>query len=254
MPFVTSGASRIHYEVQGEGPPLVLIHGVGGNHASWHGQVPVFSRCYRTVTVDQRGFGLSEDVEGTGRSAMVDDLRAVLDALGIEKTILVAQSMSGGVAVNFACRHAERVRAVVLADTVVGFDLPPDLAARQEAMNVAARDFSTAERVFAPGFPSREPVRAYLYGRIAGFNRYNARNVAGDFPKQAPQALGATGLPTLFLAGAEERRFPIEVIRGVQALVTGSQYVEVPGAGHSVYFERPDAFNEAVLDFLSGIA
>lgn len=253
MPFVTSGASRIHYQVHGEGPSIVLMHGVGGNHASWHNQVPAFARQYRTVTIDQRGFGLSEDIEGAGRGAMVGDLCAVLDTLEVATTIFVAQSMSGGVAVNFACHHPARVRALVLADTVVGFDLPPDLRSRQQAMDAASKDSSTAERVFAPDFPTRDPGRAFLYGRIAAFNRYNARNLPGEFPKQSPEALGEKGLPILFLAGAEERRFPVEVIRGVQSLVAGSTYREIPGAGHSVYFELPELFNETVLDFLSRI-
>jgi pimeloyl-ACP methyl ester carboxylesterase len=251
MPHVTSGRSRIYYEVHGEGPPLVLMHGVGGNHVSWFNQVPEFSRHFRTVILDHRGFGLSDDHEGAGRSAMVDDLCVVLAELGIERTRLVAQSMSGGVAVNFTRRSPERVEALVLADTVVGFELPPDLTARLQAMSAAGQHLSTVERVFGSTFLTSDPAQVFLYRQISSFNRYNARNITGAFPLQAPATLSAQGVPILFLAGAEERRFPVEVIRGVQSLVAGSTYLEVPRAGHSVYFEQPEAFNEAVLGFMS---
>ena len=57
MPYINSGKSKLYYEEYGEGPPLIMVHGVGGNHASWFRQVPTFSKHYRTIVFDQRAFG-----------------------------------------------------------------------------------------------------------------------------------------------------------------------------------------------------
>ena len=250
MPFVTCGASRIFYEEHGEGPPLVLLHGIGGNHASWFQQVPVLSRHFRTITIDHRGFGNSTDEEGLGRGAMVEDLIAVLDELGIARTRVIAQSMSGGVAVNLTCRQPQRVEQLILADTIVGFTLPPELAALQAAADEAGKGLTTVQRVFGDTFLAEDAARIFLYRQISSFNRYSARHITGQFGQQPPEALAATQVPTLFIAGAEERRFPVAVIEGVQSRVAGSLFQLVPGAGHSVYFERPGVFNEVVLRFL----
>ena len=91
MPYVTSGQSRLFYEDVGEGPAVVLAHGVGGNHASWFNQVPTLSKRFRTIAIDHRAFGNSEDVEGIGASGYVDDLTRLLDELQLTKVFLVAQ-------------------------------------------------------------------------------------------------------------------------------------------------------------------
>jgi hypothetical protein len=79
---------ELYYEVHGEGPALIFAHGAGGNHLSWWQQVPALAQSYRCVTFDHRGFGLSrEQPGGPGARAFVDDLRALLEHLGIERGI-----------------------------------------------------------------------------------------------------------------------------------------------------------------------
>ena len=97
MPYIDRGASRLYYEKHGDGPPIVLLHGVGGNHASWFHQVVGWREKATVITVDARGFGNSTDAEQWGRSAFVDDLAHLLDALALERVAIVAQSMGGGV-------------------------------------------------------------------------------------------------------------------------------------------------------------
>jgi pimeloyl-ACP methyl ester carboxylesterase len=251
MPHLTVGGSRLYFESHGDGPAVVLVHGVGGNHVSWFNQVPYFSRSYRVVTIDQRGFGLSEDAEGLGRSAMAGDLLHVLDHLGIERAALVAQSMGGGTCANVTCTAPGRIAALVMADTVLGLVAPPALQALSDSSTAAAASLTQAERVLGPDIRRDDPERVFLYLQIAGFNRYNARTVAGQFPRHEPAALAATGVPVLFLVGAEDVRFPAELVRGMHVAVAGSRYVEIPSAGHSAYFERPDVFNSLVAGFLA---
>lgn len=253
MPFISVGDSQLYHEVHGEGPAVVLMHGIGGNHAGWFNQVPRFSRDYRTVTIDQRGFGLSTDAEGLGRTAMPGDLLHLLDHLGIERAVLVAQSMSGGAASAFTCQHPERVAGLVMADTAQGLALSEDLMRLQEEANIAGQALTPVQRVFGPTFLAARPELVFLYRQISGFNRYSARHIVGQFPLHTPQALAETGVPVMFLAGSEERRFPVPLLRGAHKQVAGSRFVEIAEAGHSVYFEQPEAFNAAVLGFIADV-
>ena len=242
-----------YYEVHGNGYPLVLAHGVGGNHASWFNQVPVFAKSYKVVLFDHRGFGNSRDrADGPGRARFVPDLLALFDHLGLKQAALVAQSMGGGTCSHFTWKYPQRVKALVLADTLVGLKLPGPIQDRMRVVNRAVDNLSQFERVLGESFRKREPAGISLYAAIASFNLVNRNTLTGTLGEgPSPEQLGATGVPILFLVGQEDILFPPAIVSDVHALVKGSQYVEVPGAGHSAYFEAPHPFNEAVLKFLA---
>jgi pimeloyl-ACP methyl ester carboxylesterase len=243
----------LYYEVHGEGPPVVFAHGVGGNHASFFHQVPAFAGRYQAIVFDHRGFGNSRDAAGgPGRARFVADLAALLDHLKIEKAALVAQSMGGGTCAHYTVRYPERVKALVLADTLIGLELPEPLRARLAAVEKAVDGLSQQARVLGPTIRKNDPVACHLYSALASFNQVNRKTLPGTLgPGVKPEALGATGVPILFLVGAEDALFPPELVADVQKLVKGSRFVELPRAGHSAYFESPAAFNQAVLDFLA---
>lgn len=244
--------TELHYEVHGEGRPVVFAHGMGGNHASWFQQVPVFAQHHMVVTFDHRGFGNSRDVEGgADRSRFVGDLKDLLDHLRIEKAALVAQSMGGGTCAGFTVRYPERVTALVLADTLVGFKLPDSLKPRMDSVGRATADLPQLDRVLSPKFREQQPVLAHLYSEINNFNVGARENLRGAISENITvERLGSMRVPILFLVGSDDILFPPDLIMAVHRLIPGSQYLEVPGAGHSVYFENPQRFNEAVLAFL----
>src|SRR5690606_25363449 len=130
MPYVDVSAGRLYYEVHGDGPPVVMAHGVGGNHASWFRQIPAFAAKYQVITFDHRGFGNSTDPEERGRAAFVDDLEALLADLKLDRVILIGQSMGGGTVAPFTCRRPERVRALVHCDSLAAADLPEPIASK----------------------------------------------------------------------------------------------------------------------------
>jgi pimeloyl-ACP methyl ester carboxylesterase len=252
MPYVDFGASRLYHEIHGDGdgPPVVLLHGVGGNHASWYQQFAGWHTRFRMIATDARGFGNSTDAEGRGRDGFVDDLRAVLDHLQLDRVRIVSQSMGGGTAMAFACRYPERVEAVVFADTMVGFELPAAIQPKMEDLGRRNMDLTQLQRVLGPTFAAREPAMSKLYLALASFNRYNIRNLPGVQQRYSTATLSQTGVPSLFVAGNEDVLFPPEAIRAVQSQVKGSRYVELEPAGHSAYFEQPEAFNRIVGDWL----
>ena len=108
MATVNIDGFELFYAEEGNGTPVVFAHGVGGNHASWYNQVAAMSGRYRTIVFDHRGFGNSRDPGGPSRSRFIEDLRALLDHLGIERAALVAQSMGGGTCAGFTVRYPER--------------------------------------------------------------------------------------------------------------------------------------------------
>jgi 3-oxoadipate enol-lactonase len=246
----------LYYEVHGSGPAVVFLHGVGGNHAAWYQQAPFFARHYKVITVDQRGFGHSEDRNGLGRAGFVDDLRGLVDALSVDAISIVAQSMGGATGIGFAVRYPERTRSLVMADTLGGIELPAHLRSIVEANSAATRDLSQLERVVAKSFPIRDPARAELYLQIASFNRNNANRLNSIGPALPPNSIEAIGVaakkvPMLFLVGEEDVLQLPAVIKETAGLIAGAAFTVVPDAGHSVYFERPDVFNYVVHDFLT---
>ena len=246
---VTLGDFELYYEVHGAGRPVVFAHGAGGTHLSWWQQVPVLSGHVQCITFDHRGFGYSRDVDGgPGRAAFVEDLRGLLDHLGIEKASLVGQSMGGWTSLGFASKYPERVEALVLCDTPGGYS-DPEVAAllAQRPDEVGA---------FAASFAEREPLLAFLYREI---QRSTLDRTPEGSPRSIAGLLEATtdigpvvehGIPTLFIVGEEDSIFPPAALRAVHRKMPGSEFALVEGAGHSVYFEKPNVFNHLLLDFL----
>ncbi len=246
---VTGG--ELYYSDRGEGPLIVLAHGIGGNHAIWYKQVFTLAKSYRVVAFDHRGFGLSRDDSGEGRSAFVRDLLALLDHLGADKAVLVGQSMGAGTCISFAGLHPERVAALVIASSLHGLVEPDDVAALMDVARAASDGLPQMERVVSAEFRRDNPLESMLYGEFSSFNSANRKNLPGAWPLvQTPEQLAGHGFPILVMAAAKDVVFPVETARLVQARMPGSFLVEIDAAGHSAFFERPDAFNDSLLSFL----
>ena len=241
---VRLGKFNLYYEVHGGWPAVVFAHGSGGTHMSWWQQVPVFSSNFKCITFDHRGFGYSRDVaDGPGRTAFVEDLKGLLDHLGIEKASLVGQSMGGSTVLGFAAAYPERVQALVMCDTT-GRYTDADLE-QVRSSTEAGTGFPLAE-----SFRDRYPARWFLYMQVMNLTpRVPGRRPA---PTQMPapdiQPVVVHGIPTLFIVGDEDRYPP--VIEAMHRKIPGSQLVKVPCAGHSVYWEKPEVFNRIVKEFL----
>jgi len=242
----TEGA-EIYYQSHGQGPAVVLAHGIGGNHAIWYRQIDALARSNRVILFDHRGFGLSRDLDGRGRDAFVDDLAALLDHLGEAKVALVGQSMGAGTCIGFAHRAPERVAALAICDSLHGITENDAVKAIMDAARMEAGGLDQIERVLGASAP-RE--LAMLYSQIASFNAVDRHSLTGRFEARPAAELGGKGFPILFLCGVDDVIFPIDAVRIVQADVAGSFLVEVNEVGHSAFLEAPVQFNDTLLSLL----
>ena len=251
MPRVERPTAAIHYEVCGDGPPLVFAHGAGGNTLVWWQQVPHFARRHRVVTFDHRGFGRSTCAAGHEQARhFADDLAAVLDAAGVDRCALVCQSMGGWTGLQLALAQPQRVAALVLSGTPAGILTPgvatalATIASSSAAAELAAPAWNRPHPALAADIFARDPARAFLYDQLA------ALNPAGGLGRIALHEVmtDPARLERLVDPHAPGRRDPRSPVRPGRAARgrrrhPGRGVSRNPVAGHSPYFETPDAFN-----------
>ena len=249
---------RIYWESAGDGEALVLCHGAGGNHAVWYQQVPVFAEHRRVITWDHRGFGRSSARKGpTTPERAARDLEALLDHLEIARCDLVGQSMGGWTVLRFAVENPTRVGRLVLADTPGGIDCP-EIRSAVEALQsgpapLRAPPFLGVHPAVGEPFCARDRAHAYLYSLLGGFGEPDLAAIAPPLLAStlAPEALAGLALPVLMLVGELDSLFPPAAIRAAAERLPDVRVVEIPGCGHSPYFEDAAAWNRVVGDFLA---
>jgi pimeloyl-ACP methyl ester carboxylesterase len=257
--FVTmNDGARIYYERTGTGPAMLFLHGLAGNHAAWFQQVPYFARSHRVITIAQRGFAPStanRDEYDNGR--LVADAIAVLETLGERNVAIVGQSMGGWTALGVALERPDLVHAVVLSATVGGiFD--DEIARHYEGVIARARDLASkppalgAHPALGRRFAKEQPDNAYLYQLLTSFGSPPPGTVAEGLGRtRFDDAMFARlRAPVLFVVGEDDEIFPPRIVERAAARVPGAQLALLEGVGHSPYFERPDAWNRVIADFL----
>jgi pimeloyl-ACP methyl ester carboxylesterase len=236
---------------------LLFLHGVGGGQAAWDRQLPYFiARGYRALAWDQPGYG------GT-RPVAPYDLEQVATALkrriGDEPAILVGHSMGGFIAQEAYARFPECVRALVLCFTSAAFGGSGGDFARQF---IAARiapldDGKTMAEIAARLMPSMRGSRsdaqglAHAEGVMAGVPPETYRKAVRlltTFDRRAQ--LPEIRVPTLLVAGGDDRVAPAEVMQRMARKVPGAEFVLLDGCGHLGPMDQPDPFNEALAQFL----
>lgn len=234
---------------------LFFCHGAGGNSASWWQQMPVFASDYRCLAHDHRGFGRSRcALQQFNVTAFADDACAVLDAAGVDRAHFICQSMGGWTGVQMALLHPDRVRTLVLADTIGGIALPSGLAATR-----TMADRATAAGALTPAlaadYPAINPTGAFLYQQLSAFNdnldqgELFRRMFAADALVPLDQA-SRLMLPVLVIAGCKDLIWSPAVLRELAEHLPDAAVIEID-AGHSAYFEQPEAFNQALWNFLA---
>lgn len=258
---VACGGEEIYFEVTGDDhlPTIMLTHGAGGTHAAWFQQVPTLAaNGFRVITWDCRGFGNSTFTSGVhGSAAAVEDMTAVLDATGTTAAHLVGQSMGGWWVTAFTLAHPERARSLTLSNTVGGLWTAALLECFRGWMTRAATEFGGEQRIGAhsaisPTLVEREPARAFLYQQLNTFHAPPMAVVGAVLPGDAVahKDLDATGVPVLVITSSDDVLFPPHLVIDSAQRLTNAAVLEIAGAGHSTYFERPERYNDALIAFI----
>lgn len=247
MPTVELSDAHVYYEVHGSGPWLVFAHGAGGNHLSWWQQVPHFATRFRCLVYDQPGWGRSTAPRGPDPRRFAPDLLRLLDHLEIERAALVGQSMGGWAVLGCALAAPERVSHLLLASTVAGL---VDDSVRAHLVSAIAGVVGgpvDARVALAADYPARAPQATFLFDEIAALNPPLESRFLRELVELAvPAPPAPPGFPVAFVAGDQDRLFPRPLIEHAYARLPSAALTFVPGAGHSVYFEDPVAFNRAL--------
>ncbi len=257
MPFLPlQDGARLYYETHGSGPALVFAHGLGGCHLSWWQQVPHFRDRYTCVVFSHRGFGLSSESEPErGVAAFADDLSALIEHLALAEVRLIAQSMGGWTCLAYTLRHPEHVRALVMAATT-GTAANPVLDAifRHQAVTRRTPD-ADVHPAAGVRMAADQPALAFLYRELdalsGGVDKESLLRQLAAMRTTPIESVAALTTPILCITGEEDIVVPPAAVVSFASFLPSARLERVSAAGHSVYFERPDVFNNLVDEFLA---
>jgi 3-oxoadipate enol-lactonase len=262
MPFADANGQRLFYEVHGEGDPLVLVTGLGGDHLSWGEQLEAFSARYRTVVFDNRDSGRStECAEGYEVDDMARDTLALADELGLDGFHLIGVSLGGAVGQEVALGAPDRVRTLTLAMTWGGdghwgrvrgrlmanaaLRTPPEEHVEQLLHSCLSEElFEDPERVayfrqMVLENPHPQSVEAF------------ARQAQAVGRHEARDRLGRLSMPVHVIGAERDMMIPIWKSRELAELIPDAQLTVIEGGTHGVNLEQAEEFNRLVLDWLA---
>jgi pimeloyl-ACP methyl ester carboxylesterase len=239
---------ELAYETVGTGRPLVLLHAFPFDRRLWKG-LAVPGRML--ILPDLRGFGESPLWGPFVIADLADDVASLLDALGLQRAAVGGMSWGGYVALAFARRHRGRLDGLVLADTKAGPDTPEARQGREEAIALVRAQGVPAyldrqlPRLLSPAAPESVRNQAQSLGKQRAEAVITGLEALRDRPDRRPE-LGDIDCPTLIVVGAEDALTPPTEARAMAAAIRGARLIELPGGGHLVNLEAPEAFAAAV--------
>lgn len=269
MPRALVNGVNLYYEVTGEGFPLVLSHEFAGDYRSWETQVRFFSRRYRVITYNARGYPPSDvpdDPSAYSQEQAVEDLYQLLRYLQVEQAYVAGLSMGGAVAVGFAVAHPEMVAALIAAGTGSGSDGRAEWQTsmmrnaemmERDGMRVAAETYGRSPNRLQ--FLRKDPRgwQEFYEQFISHSARGSALTIRGVQLKRPTiydleAGLRQLTMPALIMVGDEDEGC-IQPSLFMKRCIAKAGLVVFPRSGHLINLEDPAAFNRTVLDFLTWV-
>lgn len=253
MPELDRDGVRIHYEVGGDGPTVLLSHGYSATGDMWRPQRPALEPDYTLVTWDMRGHGSSEspsDPSAYSHDLTVGDMAALLDATDAERAVVGGLSLGGYASLRFYKAHPERVRALVLCDTGPGYRDPE---ARQGWNDMAERQAKRYEErgLDALRRDASSELREARHRSPEGL-ALAARGMLAQFDALVIDALPTVEVPTLIIVGSEDKPY-IGASEYMAKKIPNARLEFIEGAGHAANIDQPEAFNAVLVDFLRSL-
>jgi pimeloyl-ACP methyl ester carboxylesterase len=252
---------EIAVRVEGAGPAVTLVHGVGADAASWDRIAERLVDRFTVVRADLRGHGRSSRIERCRVDDFVGDLSATLDGAGVASTDLVGFSLGGLIAQWFAVGHPDRVRRLVLLSTVAE-RTPAERARVLERADkvrnegIASVVSAAEDRWFTPAFKAANPEKVAL--RLTQLKANDHRSYAAAYRvfAEADEGIDFAKIrcPTLVATGENDIGSNPRMARRMHKAIAGSRLVILPELRHSILMEAPDIVADLILDFLAPAA
>lgn len=251
---------HIAVDVQGDGPLLVFLHGIGGNRTNWHAQLPSFAKHFKAVAWDARGYGASDDYEGDlAFDDFVNDLKRVIEWFDAPRAHLVGLSMGGRIAMRFALAHPQMVTTLTLVDTHEGFE---SFSAEKRREFVQTRraplvsgktpaDIAPAVARSLAGPKARPEHVQQLIDSISALHKDSyLKSLEATVNQVTVGDISSIRAPTHFIVGADDPLTPVALHHDMAKKMGGVPVTILPDAGHLSNIEQHEAFNRAALDWL----
>jgi pimeloyl-ACP methyl ester carboxylesterase len=253
---------NLYYEIYGEGEPLVLIQGLGLDSSAWLNQTPAFSQKYQVIIFDNRGIGRTDAPKSSySTEILVDDTVALLNALALDNAHVLGFSMGGFIAQKLAHKYPEKIKSLILAGTAAKLSpratkiIQVWLRMLKEQVNPETRMRAQLPWLFTEKFfENSEQVEALIQLSLAypylptihGF----AGQVAACVEHNSLNYLNQIVSPALVLAGQEDMLIPVKLSQELARGLPNAELLILEGGGHNFFYEIPEQFNRAVLNFL----
>jgi 3-oxoadipate enol-lactonase len=266
MPYLDFNGHKIAYRDHGgDGTPVLLVHGFPFHSEMWEPQIDALGDRFRFVTIDLLGFGESDaphDRSAYSIETYADQLKAVVDALGVGKVVLVGLSMGGYVTFAFMRKYRDFAAGIVLADTRAEADVP-EITERRTAQQKQVSEKGTEELIdtLTGTYVSQSTIekKRDVVERVKSLMDNPAYGFIGALEAMKNRLDSTDGLveikvPTLIVVGENDALTPPELSRKMHEHIGESRLVVLPEAGHMSNLESPDAFNGALAEFLGPVS
>ena len=251
MPFANVANDKIYYAEQGatpRGAPVVFVHGSGASHRVWGAQARALGEITRAVALDLPGHGRSDPPGRDSMDAYRDVVLGLLDALGLDRAVIVGHSLGGGIAQTLALSHPDRVAGLGLVGTGARLRVLPQILDGVLNDPGATAEF-VIDHSYAPGLDAAMRERA-----SAEFRDCPAQVTHGDFAAcnafDLMARVSEIHAPALLICGRADQMTPIKYSEYLASKIPNARLVVVEGAGHSVMIEQPEAVNRALVEFM----
>ena len=242
-----------YWDTGGAGVPIVLLHPATGSALIWGYQQPVFAKAgYRVIAYSRRGYYNSAPYDRNNPGIGSEDLRHFADALGLERFHVVASAAGGSIASDFAFSYQDRLLSLTISSNSFGVRDGEIGKSAAFIRPVGFDHFPVEFREIGPSYRAANPegVKVWLELEHKALIGPEFRQPLKNEITQA--RLKELKLPTLLIAGAADLFTPPSISRMIAAELPNSRLALMPESGHSSYWEEPDLFNKAVLDFING--
>ena len=234
--------------------PLVFLHGVGGGHHAWEAQLPYFSGLgYPSHAWDQPGYGHSPIVEPYDLEQVSASLARLIESLGGEPVVLVGHSMGGLIAQETYARHPKLIKALALCFTSPAFaggssDFTKQFIAARIGPLDEGKTMAQIAAKLIPTMGSNSKLAEQIMAGVPPDTYRKAVKLLTTFDRR--KELASIKVPTLVVAGSEDKTAPPAVMEKMAQKIPGAEYVLMQGCGHLGPMDQPDAFNDALHFFL----